>query len=118
MTERWTDETLDRFATTITTSIQANIAAIAASTERTPRIDAAIAELSQAQLRMMQESSEYRRDMTEMRADMTEMRADFREMMTAQTQVLQRIDEMQAEVRGLQTENRRILDHVFGRESN
>jgi chromosome segregation ATPase len=70
-----------------------------------------ICELSQTQLRMMQEFSEYRRDMTE-------MRADVREMATAQTQVLQRIDEMQTEVRGLQTENRRILDRVFGEQSN
>jgi chromosome segregation ATPase len=70
-----------------------------------------ISELSQTQLRMMQEFADYRRDMTE-------MRADFREMATTQTQVLQRIDEMQTEVRGLQTENRRILDRVFGEQSN
>jgi chromosome segregation ATPase len=69
-----------------------------------------ISELSQTQLRMMQEFADYRRDMTE-------MRADFREMATTQTQVLQRIDEMQTEVRGLQTENRRILDRVFGEQS-
>jgi predicted nuclease with TOPRIM domain len=97
MTEKWTDETLDRFASATATT--------------TERMESAISELSQAQLRMMQESSEYRRDMTE-------MRADFREMVNAQTQVLQRIDEMQAEVRGQQTENRRILDHLFGQESN
>jgi uncharacterized coiled-coil DUF342 family protein len=76
MTERWTDERLDRFASSV---------------------DNAISELSQVQLRMMQEFSEYRRDMTEMRAD---------------------IREMQAEVRGLQTENRRILDRLFGQQSN
>ena len=90
MTERWTDERLDRFAT---------------------GIDRAITELSQTQLRMMQEFSDYRRDMTE-------MKADIREMTNTQTQVLNRIDEMQAEVRGLQTENRRILDHLFGQQSN
>jgi predicted nuclease with TOPRIM domain len=88
MTERWTDERLDRFASSV---------------------DSAISELSQNQLRMMQEFSEYRRDMTE-------MRADFREMANTQAQVLHRIDEMQAEVRGLQTENRRILDRVFGED--
>jgi chromosome segregation ATPase len=69
-----------------------------------------ISELSQTQLRMMQESADYRRDMTE-------MRTDYREAVNTQTQILQRIDEMQAEVRGLQTENRRILDHLFGEES-
>jgi chromosome segregation ATPase len=69
-----------------------------------------ISELSQTQLRMMQEFADYRRDMTE-------MRTDYREAVNTQTQILQRIDEMQAEVRGLQTENRRILDHLFGEES-
>ena len=70
-----------------------------------------ITELSQTQLRMMQEFSEYRRDMLE-------TRADIREMANTQAQVLHRIDEMQAEFRGLQTENRRILDRVFGEQSN
>ncbi len=93
MTERWTDERLDRLALTVESSA------------------ANITELSQTQLRMMQEFAEYRRDMTE-------MRADFRETVNAQTQILHRIDEMQAEIRGLQTENHRILDRVFGEQSN
>jgi hypothetical protein len=58
--ERWTDERLDRFASSV---------------------DSAISELSRTQLRMMQEFSE-------------------------------------SEVRGLQTENRRILDRMFGEQSN
>ena len=43
---------------------------------------------------MMQEFAEYRRDMLEMRAD---------------------IQEMQQDVRGLKTENRCILDHLYQR---
>ena len=34
-----------------------------------------------------------------------------------QTEMLKSITEMQSEVRGLQVENRRILDRVFGSES-
>jgi chromosome segregation ATPase len=116
MTERWTDETLDRFASAVGTSIQsnneqiaANSQAIASSDGRLTRLESVMTELSQTQLRMMQEFADYRRDMTE-------MRADFRETANAQTQILQRIDEMQAEVRGLQTKNRRILDHLFGEQ--
>jgi hypothetical protein len=78
-TERWTDERLDRLALTVESNA------------------ANIAELSQLQLRMIQEFAEYRRDMLETRAD---------------------IREMQQEVRGLQTENRRILDRLFGQQSN
>lgn len=39
MTERWTDETLDRFASTVVTAITANNEAIAASNERLARIE-------------------------------------------------------------------------------
>ncbi len=38
-TERWTDETLDRFASTITMAIAANNEAIAASNDRLTRIE-------------------------------------------------------------------------------
>jgi chromosome segregation ATPase len=121
MTERWTDERLDRLALTVESNneqiaansqaIAANVGAIASSDGRLTRMESAITELSQMQLRMAQEFADYRRDMTE-------MRADFRETANTQTQILGRIDEMQAEVRGLQTENRRILDRVFGEPSN
>ncbi len=39
MTERWTDETLDRFASTVVTAITANNEAIAASNDRLTRIE-------------------------------------------------------------------------------
>jgi ABC-type transporter Mla subunit MlaD len=39
VTERWTDETLDRFASTVVTAITANNEAIAASNERLTRIE-------------------------------------------------------------------------------
>jgi predicted nucleic acid-binding Zn-ribbon protein len=67
------------------------------SDKRQTRMESAITELSQTQLRMIQESADYRRDMLEMRAD---------------------IREMQQEVKGLQTENHRILDRLFGQQSN
>jgi hypothetical protein len=67
---------------------------IEASLQTTAEVTAAnareIEQLSQLQLRMMEELVEHRRSMLEMRADTLEM---------------------QSEVRGLQTENRRILDH-------
>ena len=107
MTERWTDDRLDRLALIV----EINAANISSSNDRLTRMESGITELSQTQLRMMQEFSEYRRDMTE-------MRADIREMANTQTQVLHRIDEMQTEVRGLQTENRRILDRLFGQQSD
>lgn len=63
------------------------------------QINHTVNQLSQIQLRTMEELREHRRDMLEMRADMQEIRVDTLEM--------------QSEVKGLQTENRRILDRLF-----
>jgi hypothetical protein len=76
-----TNNRLDR----IEALVQSNAEATAANTRN-------IDQLSQLQLQMIEESSEYRRNMLEMRADTLEM---------------------QSEVRGLQTENRRILDRLL-----
>jgi ABC-type transporter Mla subunit MlaD len=46
-TERWTEEMLDRVASTVTTAIQVNTQAIAADNERMDRLDEAILELTQ-----------------------------------------------------------------------
>jgi uncharacterized coiled-coil protein SlyX len=46
-TERWTDETLDRFASTVVTAITANNEAIAASNERLTRIEQLVESNSQ-----------------------------------------------------------------------
>jgi hypothetical protein len=73
-------------------AIAANAQLIAANSQATAANTRNIDQLSQLQLRMMEEFTEYRRSMQEMRAD---------------------ILEMQSEVRELQTENRRILDRLF-----
>jgi hypothetical protein len=73
-------------------AIAANAQLIAANSQATAANTRNIDQLSQLQLRMMEEFTEYRRSMQEMRAD---------------------ILEMQSEVRGLQTENHRILDRLF-----
>jgi hypothetical protein len=81
-------------------------ALVLANAEVQIQLSHTVNELSQTQLRMMEELAEHRRSMQEMRADGLEHRRNMQEM---------RADtlEMQAEVRGLQTENRRILDRLF-----
>jgi uncharacterized coiled-coil DUF342 family protein len=88
-------ERLDR----IEAVAQSNVEEIAANAQF-------IRELSQTQLHMMEEFSEYRRDMQEMQAEVREINRSIQEI---------RVDtpEIQAEVKGLQTENRRILDRLF-----
>jgi type II secretory pathway component HofQ len=66
MTERWTDERLDSLALTVESNneqIAANSQAIASSDGRLTRMESAITELSEIQLRMAQELADYRRDM-------------------------------------------------------
>jgi hypothetical protein len=66
MTERWTDERLDSLALTVESNneqIAANSQAIAFSDGQLTRMESAITELSQIQLRMAQELADYRRDM-------------------------------------------------------
>jgi methyl-accepting chemotaxis protein len=86
MTERWTDERLDKLADTVVQTAQTVNQLITGMTQlnqRTETISLAVERMTDVQL-----------------------------------QTFRVIEEMQAEVRGLQTENRRILDRLFGQQSN
>jgi regulator of replication initiation timing len=97
MTERWTDERLDRFA---------------ANTERAiASHDAEIADLRQSLREMIGAVNRTANIQTETFAIVREMQSEVRAITTE-------IRTIAAEVRGLQTENRRILDRVFGEEAN
>jgi methyl-accepting chemotaxis protein len=85
MTERWTDERLDKLADTVVQTAQTVNQLITGMTQlnqRTETISLAVERMTDVQL-----------------------------------QTFRVIEEMQAEVRGLQTENRRILDHLFGEQA-
>jgi methyl-accepting chemotaxis protein len=82
MTERWTDERLDKLADTVgqtADTVNQLIAGMGQLNQRTETIALAVERMTDVQL-----------------------------------QTFRVIEEMQQEVRGLQTENRRILDHLFG----
>jgi hypothetical protein len=48
--------------------------------------------------------------------DRQEWRAGIDDVVSMVGTIAQRIDEMQTEVRGMQLENRRILDHLFNQQ--
>jgi methyl-accepting chemotaxis protein len=82
MTERWTDERLDKLADTVgqtADTVNQLIAGMGQLNQRTETIALAVERMTDVQL-----------------------------------QTFRVIEEIQQEVRGLQTENRRILDHLFG----
>jgi ABC-type transporter Mla subunit MlaD len=87
-TERWTDDMLDRLAST-TTRILTSVTDLAEQNTRDISRLSNIVELHQQTLDMQQQNF---------------------------NAVLSEIREMQAEVRGLQTENRRILDQLINRD--
>jgi len=82
MTERWTDERLDKLADTVAQTadtVNQLIAGMGQLNQRTETIALAVERMTDVQI-----------------------------------QTFRVIEEIQQEVRGLQTENRRILDHLFG----
>jgi methyl-accepting chemotaxis protein len=88
-TERWTDERLDRLAETVVQTAES----VGRAADTVNQLITGMNQLNQR----------------------TETIALAVERMTdVQLQTFRVIEEMQAEVRGLQTENRRILDHLFG----
>jgi len=102
MIERWTDERLDRLASTVeATSTRLDSFIFEASRlfarlgESQARNDAAIETLVSAVSRLTQSQESQWQAIREMQMD---------------------VREMQSEVRGLQVENRRILQRVFGDE--
>ncbi len=107
--ERWTDERLDRLASTVeATSTRLDSFIFEASRlfsklgESQSRNDAAVDTLLNAVTRLTQSQENQWQAIREMQTDVREMQADVREM--------------QSEVRGLQVENRRILQRIFGDE--
>jgi predicted transcriptional regulator len=82
MTERWTDERLDRLAL----AVESNTEGI----------------------------TELRQGFIELQRSMRGMTQAMAALARTQIEVLQRVDESQAEVKGLQTEMRHIWGHLFG----
>ncbi|WP_404789275.1 hypothetical protein [Altericista sp. CCNU0014] len=86
MTERWTDERLDKLADTVVQTadtVNQLVSGMNQLNQRTETIALAVERMTDVQL-----------------------------------QTFRVIEEMQAEVKGLQTENRRILDRLFGQQPN
>jgi prefoldin subunit 5 len=102
MTERWTDESLDKLA-----SVVASLATTVQSTSN--KLDSLIFE-SQRLFNKLGESQS-RND-----AAIESMSMAIARLTQSEENQWQAIREMQTEVRGLQVENRRILQRVFGDE--
>ena len=102
MTERWTDESLDKLA-----SVVASLATTVQSTSN--KLDSLIFE-SQRLFNKLGESQS-RND-----AAIESMSIAIARLTQSEENQWQAIREMQTEVRGLQVENRRILQRVFGDE--
>lgn len=107
MAERWTDETLDRFAATVTAAIAATNELVTANAQR---LDTTGQRLDQTAAVAAENTNRF----TELAEAMLLLSESQRRTNQNVDLVIARIDEMQSEVKGLQAENRRILERVFG----
>jgi ABC-type transporter Mla subunit MlaD len=98
--ERWTDEMLDR---------------LAMSVDRLAERMGGFAERQEQLSERQEQLSERQEQLSANIASLVRL-AEFQQ--SNFEAILARIDQMQAEVRGLQTENRRILDRLFGPQEN
>ncbi len=95
------------------------IEGIVAATAQTVQANSqAIANLEQAQATAAAERQELREYFLATMRVVSESSQAQDAQMQMQTEMLKTITEMQSEIRGLQVENRRILDHLFGDESD
>jgi methyl-accepting chemotaxis protein len=101
-TERWTDEMLDRWVSSVTSTMTQ-------LTDLTEVNTRSIADLGASVQRLTNLSEHHQTDLEQL----VQITAQYEERFD---RILTRIDEMQSEVRGLQTENRRILDQLINRE--
>lgn len=99
-TERWTDDMLDRLV--------GSVANIAALTEQNTRD---IAQLGTSVQGLVRINTQHQESLEQFQRNFEEAIVELRRQGAI-------IEEMQSEVRGLQTENRRILDQLINRENN
>ena len=98
--------------------VAANAKAIAANSETIAANSETITRLEEAQAIAANERQELRDYFLATMRTVSEMSQSQDAQLQAQTEMLKTITEMQSEVRGLQVENRRILDRIFGDESS
>jgi uncharacterized phage infection (PIP) family protein YhgE len=115
-TERWTDEMLDRWVSSVTSTMTQ-------LTDLTEVNTRSIADLGASVQRLTNLSEHHQTNLEQLVTVSAQNQVSIEQLvqLTAQHEerfdrVLTRIDEMQSEVRGLQTENRRILDQLINRE--
>ena len=99
-TERWTDEMLDQLV--------GSVANIATLTEQNTRN---ISQLEGSVQGLIRVTTYHQESLQQFQRNFDEAIIELRRQGTI-------IEEMQSEVRGLQTENRRILDQLINRENN
>jgi ABC-type transporter Mla subunit MlaD len=108
-TERWTDEMLDRWVSSVTSTMTQ-------LTDLTEVNTRSIGDLGASVQRLTNLSEHHQTDLEQLVTVSAQHQVSLEQNEERFDRILTRIDEMQSEVRGLQTENRRILDQLINRE--
>lgn len=107
--ERWTDDRLDRFAGFVERSITS-------LTEASVFVERSIASLTEASAAAKISQSNTMQLFSELRANQAMLQEEQAELARERNQLLGIIAQQQSDIRGMQTENRRILDILLNQQ--
>ena len=110
-TERWTDEMLDQFASTMTRTLT-NL------TDLTEKNTQSITRLENNVDHLFNISTQHQQSIEAHQQNIKAQQDRFDAVINELQRQGEEIREMQTEVRGVQTENRRILDQFINREGD
>jgi len=114
--ERWTDERLDRFGDFVDRSITNMLESIGIMSGSITNMSESIARLTDASEEAKIQQTNTMKLFSELRANQAILQKEQGELSRERNQLLGIIAQQQSDIRGMQTENRRILDILLNEQ--
>jgi len=114
--ERWTDERLDRFGDFVDRSITNMLESIGIMSGSITNMSESIARLTDASEEAKIQQTNTMKLFSELRANQAILQEEQGELSRERNQLLGIIAQQQSDIRGMQTENRRILDILLNEQ--
>jgi len=115
-TPRWTDERLDRFGDFVDRSITNMLESIGIMSGSITNMSESIARLTDASEEAKIQQTNTMKLFSELRANQAILQEEQGELSRERNQLLGIIAQQQSDIRGMQTENRRILDILLNEQ--
>jgi len=114
--ERWTDERLDRFGDFVDRSITNMLESIGIMSGSITNMSESISRLTDASEEAKIQQTNTMKLFSELRANQAILQEEQGELSRERNQLLGIIAQQQSDIRGMQTENRRILDILLNEQ--